>query len=99
MPTLVLQPIVENAVTHGVSNDPRPGRISIRAHRENGALHLNVSDSGPGFGKSPHRGRGVGLSSIRERLLQLYGDTHRMSLGASDEGGASVIIVLPYRDQ
>jgi two-component system, LytTR family, sensor kinase len=98
VPTLVLQPIVENAVTHGVSNDPRPGRIAIRAHRENGYLHLNVSDSGPGFGKSPHRGRGVGLSNIRERLQQLYGDTHRMSIGVSNEGGASVELALPYRD-
>ena len=53
IPTLVLQPVVENAVTHGIANDPKPGRISISAHRVDGALHLTVADSGPGFGSSP----------------------------------------------
>jgi sensor histidine kinase YesM len=99
IPTLVLQPVVENAVTHGISNDPRPGRITIRARRESDALHLTVADSGPGFGGSPHRGRGVGLSSIRTRLHELYGEGQRMSLGATSDGGASVRIVLPYRDR
>jgi signal transduction histidine kinase len=98
IPTLVLQPVVENAVTHGIANDPRPGRISIRARRENGALHLTVADSGPGFGGSPHRGRGVGLASIRARLEQMYGGGQRVSLGASADGGAAVSIVVPYRE-
>ena len=51
-----------------------PGRIAISAHRVNGALHLTVADSGPGFGGSPHRGRGMGLSNVRARLAQLYGE-------------------------
>lgn len=98
VPTLVLQPLVENAVTHGVANDPGPGRISIRARRENGALCLTVADSGPGFGASPHRGRGVGLASVEERLRQLYGDAQRVTTGTSPGGGASVSLVFPYRD-
>jgi two-component system, LytTR family, sensor kinase len=95
VPTLILQPIVENAVTHGISNDTRPGRITIRAHRENGLLHLTVADSGPGFGASPHRGRGVGLSNVRARLHQLYGDEQRISLGSSPAGGAVVAVAFP----
>jgi two-component system LytT family sensor kinase len=103
VPTLILQPIVENAVTHGISNDPGPGRISIRARRDNGSLRLTVADSGPGFGRSPHRGRGVGLSSIEARLRQLYGDAQQVTTasGASSPGaasaGATVDIVLPWR--
>lgn len=98
VPTLILQPVVENAVTHGISNDPKPGHISIRAHRENGALHLTVADSGAGFGASPHRGRGLGLSNVRARLHQLYGDAQQVSLGSSGNGGAAVTIVVPYRE-
>jgi two-component system LytT family sensor kinase len=97
MPTLVLQPIVENAVTHGISSDPGPGRITIRAHRDDGALHLTVTDSGPGFGRSPHRGRGLGLANVRDRLQQLYGDAQSVSLDSPAGGGASVHIVLPYQ--
>jgi two-component system, LytTR family, sensor kinase len=103
VPTLILQPIVENAVTHGISNHPGPGRISIRARRDNGALHLTVADSGPGFGGSPHRGRGVGLASIEARLQQLYGDGQWVTRGANPTpagepvAGASVTVVLPWR--
>ena len=98
VPTLVLQPVVENAVTHGISSKREPGRISIRAHRENGSLYLTVADTGPGFGASSHRGRGVGLSNIRARLNQLYGDAQRLSLDAAPHGGASVTIVVPFRE-
>lgn len=105
VPTLILQPIVENAVTHGISNDPGPGRITIRARRENGSLRLTVVDSGPGFGQSPKRGRGVGLSSIEARLRQLYGDAQQVTTAGGSGGGhgaamsgATVDIVLPWRD-
>jgi two-component system, LytTR family, sensor kinase len=104
VPTLLLQPIVENAVTHGISNDPGPGHISIRARRDNGSLRLTVADSGPGFGRSPHRGRGVGLASIEARLRQLYGDAQQVTTasGVNAPGGgptgATVDIVLPWRE-
>jgi histidine kinase/histidine kinase/DNA gyrase B/HSP90-like ATPase len=98
VPTLVLQPVVENAVTHGIANDPRPGRISISAHRVDGALHLTVTDSGPGFGSSPYRGHGVGLSSVRARLAQLYGEAQTVTIGSGLHGGAAVGIVVPYRE-
>jgi sensor histidine kinase YesM len=98
VPTLVLQPVVENAVTHGIACDPRPGRISISAHRVDGALHLTVTDSGPGFGSSPYRGHGVGLSSVRARLAQLYGEAQTVTIGPGLHGGAAVGIVVPYRE-
>jgi two-component system LytT family sensor kinase len=98
VPTLVLQPVVENAVTHGIGNDPRPGRIGISAHRVDGLLHVTVTDSGPGFGRSTHRGRGVGLSSVRERLAQLYGAGQTVTTGPGVHGGAAVEIVVPYRE-
>ena len=92
------QPVVENAVTHGIANDPRPGRISICAHRVDGALRLTVADSGPGFGGSPHRGRGMGLSNVRARLTQLYGEAQAVTTGPGVHGGAEVGIVIPYRE-
>jgi len=98
VPTLVLQPIVENAVTHGIANDPRPGWIGISAHRVDGTLHLKVTDSGPGFGRSTHRGAGVGLSSVRARLEQLYGSAQAVTVEPRTEGGAAVGIVMPYRE-
>ncbi len=98
IPTLVLQPLVENAVTHGIGNDPRRGRIAISAHHVNGALHLTVADSGPGFGRSPHRGRGMGLSNVRARLAQLYGEAQTLTTGPGAAGGAEVGIVVPYRE-
>jgi len=99
IPTMVLQPLVENAITHGVASDAGPGRIAIHARRDGNALHLTVDDSGPGFGSSPHRGGGVGLSSVRARLELLYGDAQRLSVGTSPLGGASVALVLPCLDR
>jgi len=97
VPTLILQPIIENAVTHGISTSPGSGRIHISAHRENGLLRLSVADSGPGFGKSPRNGGGLGLSNTRARLEQLYGEAHRFTIGPSPDGGALVCIVVPYK--
>ena len=99
VPTMVLQPLVENAITHGLANATGPGRIAIRARREHDRLHLTVEDSGPGFGSSAHRGGGLGLSSVRARLELLYGDSQGLTLGTSPLGGASVSLVLPYRDR
>ena len=99
VPTLVLLPIVENAVTHGLAHDAGPGRIAIRARLEPDGLHLTVDDSGRGFGTSAHRGVGVGLAGVRARLELLYGDRQRLELGASPLGGASVSLILPARNR
>ena len=61
-------------------------------------LRLTVADSGPGFGRSPHRGRGVGLSSIEARLRHLYGDAHQVRKGVAGARGAVVDILVPWRE-
>jgi two-component system, LytTR family, sensor kinase len=97
VPSLLLQPIVENAVRHGISRDPMPGRIRIRAFRKGARLLLEVADTGPGFGEEAPSGTGLGLANTRARLEQLYGRRHRMTTGNRAEGGAFVHIEIPFR--
>jgi signal transduction histidine kinase len=100
VPNLILQPIVENAIKHGVSAQPGAGRVAISARRENGMLVLRVRDDGPGLDDSPRPGArpgfGVGLANTRERLRQLYGDGQRLELVNASEGGLEVSIALPF---
>jgi len=96
VPAMVSQPLVENAVQHAVAETPGPARIAIRAWRENGSLLLEVADSGPGFGgRQPVEG--IGLGNTRARLAQLYGDRHALEFGAARDGGASVVVRVPWR--
>ena len=95
VPSLVLQPLVENAVLHGVARQVEGGQITLRASRHDDQLELQVCDTGPGFERD--RGHeGIGLSNTRARLEQLYGAAHRISC-ENREKGACVSIVLPYR--
>ncbi|HET9982921.1 MAG TPA: sensor histidine kinase [Longimicrobiales bacterium] len=98
VPTLLLQPLVENAIRHGIAQQPGPGRIEIRARRVDAALHLSVRDNGPGLvgGVGAVR-EGVGLRNTRERLEQLYGPDHSFHLQAAPGGGFLVTITLPFR--
>ena len=98
VPTMLLQPLVENAVVHGIAGRAGPGRIGIRASRENGRLLLAVDDSGPGFpaGSPP---TGIGLSNTRARLEQLYGRDHTFDVGPAPDGGALVSIGIPFRSR
>jgi two-component system LytT family sensor kinase len=95
VPTMVLQPLVENAITHGVTTAAAGGRVRIAARREGDALALTVTDTGPGFGASPANGRGLGLSNTRARLAQLYGPGHSLTTGPAAGGGARVHLTLP----
>ena len=96
VPAMVSQPLVENAVQHAVAQTPGAARIAIRAWRENGSLLLEVADSGPGFGgRQPVEG--IGLGNTRARLAQLYGDRHALEFGAARDGGASVVVRVPWR--
>lgn len=98
VPNLILQPLVENAIRHGVAPSRSAGRIEIAAHRSNGTLMLEVRDDGPGLtGGAPAR-EGVGLSNTRARLLQMYGPTSRMELAnVGAGGGTNVRLTIPYR--
>jgi signal transduction histidine kinase len=96
VPALLVQPLVENAIVHGIARIPGPGEISISASRTGDSLMLEVTDTGPGFRDLTPR-EGVGLSNTRARLEQLYGANHRIAFGSSSGGGASVTVVIPFR--
>jgi sensor histidine kinase YesM len=98
VPSLLLQPLVENAIEHGIAPFAAPGRLLISAQRENGKLRLRVRDSGPGLSAVlPHDPpRGIGLSNTQARLDQLYGGNHTFELRNAAEGGLEVQITLPY---
>lgn len=98
VPTLLLQPLVENAIRHGVVPNGNVAEISIVAAREGDRLHLEVRDNGPGLNGSSGGG-GLGLANTRARLQELYGTSHRFALtNASDPGGALAVIDIPYSD-
>lgn len=97
VPNLVLQPIVENAINHGISKIADEGRITLQASRHDHTLSIGVSDNGPGFknGDVSARSR-VGLANTQARLEQLYGGKGTMDFEAPDEGGFTVHIHLPF---
>jgi sensor histidine kinase YesM len=95
VPSLVLQPIIENAVLHGIARQAQGGRIILRARRIDASLELQVCDTGPGFEAGRLR-EGIGLSNTRARLEQLYGSAQQLTCRNRD-GGACVSIVLPFR--
>jgi two-component system LytT family sensor kinase len=96
VPQMVLQPVVENAVRHGTSGIVEKGRIDIRVFSQDDALHLVVKDNGMGFAShSTSKGAGVGLSNLRARLQQLYGDSAHLTIESSPTRGTTVTLVLP----
>lgn len=100
VPQLILQPLLENSLRHGMKPSGEAIDISIAAHRDNGSLLMKISDTGVGLGSSEPNavlGRGVGLANIRDRLAQLYGDGQTFSIANRPGGGAEVTLRLPYR--
>jgi two-component sensor histidine kinase len=95
VPTLILQPLVENAVHHGLASASRPGRIDVTVHVDAPMLCIEVRDSGAGL--SPSGREGVGLGNTRARLERLYGSDHLFELRPSREGGAVAQLRIPYR--
>ena len=96
VPHMGLQPIVENAVRHGIGRSSKAGRIEISAAQVNGNLELRVKDDGPGLSATDSPARGIGLANTRERLRQLYGDGASLAVENGDQGGAVVTMILPY---
>jgi two-component system LytT family sensor kinase len=97
VPHMGLQPIVENAIRHGVGQRATFGVIRIVARRAGDALHVTVSDDGPGFAANQKTaGLGLGLANTRARLKQLYGESAAVRVGGAPGGGAEVTMVLPY---
>jgi signal transduction histidine kinase len=98
VPSLILQPLVENAIRHGIEPRASGGRVDIGAARVNGRLRLTVRDNGVGLRTNPsHSGHGIGLSNTQERLARMYGDSHTFELRAGETGGVAVSIEIPYR--
>jgi two-component system LytT family sensor kinase len=95
VPNLILQPLVENALRHGLATRAGPGRVEIRAERQGDALRLRVSDDGRGL--PPGTTERVGLANTRARLHLLYADRHRFDVRNSDAGGVIAEIELPWR--
>jgi two-component system LytT family sensor kinase len=99
-PNLILQPIVENAIRHGIASRIEPGRIDIISERQGDRLRIQVRDDGPGFSSNPHGSgfrEGIGLSNTRARLARLYGGDHLVQLSNGVEGGAIVTLEIPFR--
>jgi len=98
-PYLILQPLVENAIRHGVAPRSQPGSVVVRSHRDNGMLVLEVQDDGPGIRHSSagKPSQGVGVSSTRARLEQLYGSAQRFELKDGASGGAIAVIAFPFK--
>ena len=98
VPHLILQPLVENAIRHGIAPLEAGGRVSVAAARENGRLRLLVRDDGVGPGASVVTdGSGIGLAGVRARLTQLYGDGFSLGLASSPPRGTVASIDIPYR--
>jgi two-component system LytT family sensor kinase len=97
VPSLALQPLVENAIKHGISVDSTAGRLEIAAERHNGTVWLCVRDDGPGPAPGSRLRFGVGLTNVQSRLKQLYGDQSSLELTGGDGRGCEAIITIPLR--
>ncbi len=96
IPPLLLQPLVENAIRHGISHSADAGCVSVDAQVTNGTLVVEICDDGPGIdSESPSPGSGTGLSNTRERLQHAYPDAHVFAITTPDGGGACVRVELP----
>ena len=95
VPPLVLQPIVENAVRHGVSGRREGGRVEVRVQRDAGELLVAVTDDGPGPGGSKHSGSGTSMRDLKKRLAIVYGERARIDARAAEGGGYRVELRVP----
>ena len=95
MPTLLLQPLVENAIKHGLEPKVEGGRVDVRARRDGGAIVIEVEDTGVGLGDGAGNAAGFGQAQIRERLATLYGDRAAMETVAARAGGVRVCVRFP----
>jgi two-component sensor histidine kinase len=98
VPYLLLQPLVENSVHHGISRRSSGGEIRIAANHEGGSLHLSVQDNGPGLHVPPNvtDKTGLGLKATRERLHTLYGSQQSLDIRSLAEGGVEVVVRIPF---
>lgn len=96
VPCFLLQPIVENAIRHGIARSENEGKVEASAQREGSFLYLSIRDSGPGLNGHTKRGHGIGLKNTKERLSHFYQDTYEMKAQPMEAGGFEVAIRIPY---
>lgn len=95
VPPLLLQPLIENALLHGLAHRREGGRVQLHVEHSRNSLRINVLDDGPGPGGSLHRGSGTCLQDVAQRLTLLYGDAGGIQTGVGPSGGFLVSITLP----
>ena len=100
VPVLLLQPLVENALRHGIEPSPTPGEVKVSVTRQGDLLVLRVEDSGVGLAASfsAERPPGIGLANLRARLSALYGDQQSVELASRSGGGAIVTVEIPAHE-
>ena len=99
VPSFLLQPIVENAIRHGIARCEHYGLVEASAIREGDELHLRIRDTGAGTMYTQQNGHGIGLSNTRERLDHFYHDGYKMQAQPLSTGGFEVAITIPYECQ
>jgi hypothetical protein len=99
VPNLLLQPLLENALRHGLARSVEAGWIRITAQQQNESLYITVSDNGAGLPSNWQlkSSTGIGLANTVARLQQLYGERHRFDIRNREEGGVEVEVVIPFR--
>jgi signal transduction histidine kinase len=95
VPALILQPLIENAVKHGLEPKPGPGKLEIHAAVQDGCLRIRVEDDGVGTANQGSENHGIGLANTRDRLRELYGPEARLVLTNCSPGGFSAQIIIP----
>ncbi len=96
VPCFLLQPIVENAIRHGIAHCENEGRVEASARRKGDFLHLHIRDSGPGQNGHAKPGHGIGLSNTKDRLAHFYPGAYDMMARPMEAGGFEVAIIIPY---
>jgi two-component system, LytTR family, sensor kinase len=99
LPSLLLQPLVENAIKYAVTPQEEGAEIAVEVRRVIDRVLITVSDTGPGIDPNAPKSNstGVGLANIRDRLVQAYGDNHRFETQSETTGGFRVLIEIPYQ--
>jgi sensor histidine kinase YesM len=97
VPFFILQPLVENALEHGIARRAGAGCVDINAERKGDNLCLSVTDNGPGIDTQTFPAEGIGLSNTRQRLKQLYGERQSLILESPATGGLRVVLTIPYK--
>ena len=101
VPSLILQPLIENAIKYAISPSEQGGTLRISARVQQGTLALRLSDTGPGLGNGNNgqKSTGVGLKNTRERLQQLYGERQAFTLAPNEPSGLVITINIPFEEQ